>query len=304
LNKRKQWWELDPEWTLFIGDIPDGLLSREQEIVLFKRIEAGRAAASALAKKEDVPPGEQATLTCSVNLGRAAQKEVIERNIRLVISIAKKYCKGNVDLWDLIQEGNLGLMKAVEKFDLERGYKFSTYATWWIRQAVTRANADQGHTIRLPVHVSEQAATIWKAKERLRIESGEIPDNEQIGQAVGQSAEKVQFIMDVMRSVSSLDEPVNGNGKLKGHYVPDESGGQDPEGAARQALIVTALDAALSTLSSREERILRLRFWGGLTLEEVGTKFGLTRERIRQIEGQALRKLRHPTRSRLLRGLV
>lgn len=300
---RKQWWEIDPDWKLFINDIPDGLLSRQQEISLFRRIEAGRAAASAL---EGAPLEEREALTRSVEEGRAAWKKVVRHNVRLVISIAKKHCKGNVELWDLIQEGSIGLMKAVDKFDIKRGYRFSTYAFGWIRQAITRANAEQGRTIRLPVHVSDQARVIWKTEERLRVENGggQQPDNKQIGVEVGQSAEKVQFIIDSMRSVASLDEPINGNGKLKGHYVPDESGGQDPEGAAGQALLAAGIKAALSTLTAREERILRMRFWDGLTLEEVGKKFRLTRERIRQIEKDALQKLRHPQRTRLLRDLL
>lgn len=298
---RKQWWELDPDWGAFINEIPDSLLSRAQEMVLFKRIEAGRAAASALA---DAPLEEREALTRSVSAGQAAWEEVVNKNIRLAIFIAAKHFKGDVELYDLIQEGCVGLIKAVEKFEVERGYKFSTYAYNWIRQAVTRANADQGRTIRLPVHVGDQATAIWKAIEKVKVESGDKPDNEQIGEMVGQSAKKVKFIISSMRSVASLDEEINGNGKLRGHYIPDESGGQDPESEAGQALKATAIDEALATLSCREERILRLRFWGGLTLEEVGEKFKLTRERIRQIEKEALRKLRQSFRSDPLRGLV
>ncbi len=298
---RKQWWELDPDWGAFINEIPNSLLSRKQEVVLFKRIEAGRAAASALA---DAPLEEREALTRSVSAGQAAQKEMIRHNVRLVINIAKKHYRGDVELRDLVQEGCIGLMKAVEKFEIKRGYRFSTYAFNWIRQAVTRANAEHGRTIRLPVHVGDQATAIWKAMERVRVKSGVSPDNEQIGEVVGQSAEKVQFIISSMRPLSSLDEPINGNGKLRGNYIPDESGGQDPESMAGQALKATAIDAALETLLPREERILRLRFWGGLTLEEVGAMFGLTRERIRQIEKEALQKLRHPLRSEPLRGLV
>ena len=262
-----------------IGRVP--LLSADEEIALAKRMEAG---------------------------DEKAQKELAEANLRLVVSIAKRYVGRGMLFLDLIQEGNLGLIKAVEKFDYNKGYKFSTYATWWIRQAITRAIADQARTIRIPVHMVETINKLIRVSRQLLQQLGREPSPEEIAEAMEISVERVREIMKIAQEPVSLETPI---GEEEDSHLGDFIEDQDapaPAEAASFMLLKEQLEEVLDTLTEREERVLRLRF--GLddgrarTLEEVGQNFGVTRERIRQIEAKALRKLRHPSRSRKLNDFL
>ena len=240
--------------------------------------------------------------------GQAAQEHLIKANSRLVVSVAKKYVGRGVPFLDLIQEGNIGLIRAVKKFDYRRGYKFSTYATWWIRQAVTRAIADQGRTIRVPVHMYEQINRLTRTSRQLVQELGRDPTTEEIAGELGVSPRKVEHIMRVSQRPLSLEMPVGEEeDSYLGDFIEDEDAAA-PSEAAGQQLLREVIDEIFQSLTPREVRILQLRF--GLvdgycyTLEEVGKKFGVTRERIRQIEAQALSRLRHPSRSRKLRDYL
>jgi RNA polymerase primary sigma factor len=248
------------------------------------------------------------TLQASVQDARGARDHLIKANTRLVVSIAKKYMARGVPFLDLIQEGNLGLMKAVEKFDYRRGFRFSTYATWWIRQTITRSIADQGRTIRVPVHMSDRIRRLYRVARELEQDLGRKPTPEEIAQRMELDPRKVQWMMRVSWRPLSLESPVGEEEDSElGSFVEDETT-PTPTQSAYQNLLRDKIEEVLSSLSPREARILRLRF--GLhngrsyTLEEVGQKFGLTRERIRQIEGKALRRLRHPRRSRQLRDYL
>jgi RNA polymerase primary sigma factor len=253
----------------------------------------------------DVRTAAEAEMDQIIRTGRVSARQLIEANLRLVVSVAKKYLGRGLSLLDLIQEGNAGLMHAVEKFDYRRGYKFSTYATWWIRQAVSRAIADQARTIRIPVHMVETMGKVARASRRLVQEYGRDPTNAEIGHDVDLPAERVAEVLKLGQEPVSLETPVGTEEESHlGDFLEDEQA-VSPADAAMQRLLHEHIRQALDTLSERERNLLVLRF--GLedgrsrTLEEVGREFGVTRERVRQIEAKALRKLRHPSRSKRLR---
>ncbi|MBI4593614.1 MAG: sigma-70 family RNA polymerase sigma factor, partial [Candidatus Rokubacteria bacterium] len=237
---------------------------------------------------------------------RQAKKELMEANLRLVVSVAKRYLGSDLSLLDLIQEGNLGLMKAVDRFQYRRGFKFSTYATWWIRQAITRAIADHSRTIRIPVHMVETLNRISRATRTLVNELGREPTPEELAQHTGVPAKKVRLILESSRKPLSLETPIGEDSEL-GDFLEDKSAGS-PHDPLLSHDLTMQVERALATLSPKEKEILRLRFGigeeGEHTLEEVGRRFAVTRERIRQIEAKALRKLRHPLRGRHLKAFV
>lgn len=262
-----------------IGRVP--LLTSEEEIELAKKIQEG---------------------------DKEAKKRLAEANLRLVVSIAKRYGGRGMSFLDLIQEGNLGLIKAVEKFDCTKGFKFSTYATWWIRQSITRAIADQARTIRIPVHMVETITKVKKASSSLLHQNGRDPTAEEIAEELDMPVDKVREIMRIAQDPVSLETPIGEEEDSHlGDYIPDDNA-PEPTEAASQVLLKEQIDQVLGTLTEREEKVLRLRF--GLedgrsrTLEEVGQMFNVTRERIRQIEAKALRKLRHPNRSNKVKDFI
>jgi RNA polymerase primary sigma factor len=288
-----------------IGQYP--LLTDVNEVELAKAYEAGQDAAAQLATKKRLGPKKVAELQKIEQAGLAAKRRFIQSNLRLVVSIAKRYSAAGLPLLDLIQEGNLGLMRAVEKFDYRRGFKFSTYATWWIRQAITRAIADKARTIRIPVHMVETLYRVRKVQSELIEQMGREATIDEIAVAAEMTPEKVREAFRVLPEPVSIHEPVGDEDAELGDFIQDDDA-EGPFEAAALALRQEDLWSMLGTLSDREKKVLALRF--GLvtgeprTLEEVGREFMLTRERIRQIEAKALSKLRHPSSPGKLRDMV
>jgi len=282
------------------------LLSGKEEHDLAIRISDGRAAQGDLLRTARRKRSLEADrLEALIQDGLQARDHIIKANTRLVVSVAKKYIGRGVPFLDLIQEGNLGLMKAVEKFDINRGFRFSTYATWWIRQMITRAIADQARTIRLPVHMNDHIRHVYKATHELEQRLGRVPTQLELAAELGLEPRRLELILKASRIPLSLDTPIGEDEDSDlGSFIEDEFS-PTPMQSAYDAMLKEKVSEILESLSPREARILRLRF--GLddgnpyTLEEVGEKFGLTRERIRQIEGKALRRLRHPLRARQLK---
>jgi RNA polymerase primary sigma factor len=291
------------------------LLNITEEVQLAKRIERGWEAIRqlrALRKQKasgttTVSAQKRAALEQRIVDGRLAREHLIKANTRLVVSVAKRYMGRGVPFLDLIQEGNLGLMKAVEKFDYHRGFRFSTYATWWIRQTISRSIADQSRTIRVPVHMTDRIQRLYRAAHTIEQRTGHAPTSEEIGAELGIEERKVDWMLQVSWRPVSLENPVGDEDEEMITFVEDTKT-PTPTESANERLLRETVEEVLGTLSPREARVLRMRF--GLsgerpyTLEEVGQKFGLTRERIRQIEGRALRRLRHPRRARQLRDYV
>jgi len=282
------------------------LLKADEEFQLAIRIEDGRTAKTELLRTAGRSrTRERARLEALVQDGLQARDHLIKANTRLVVSVAKKYMSRGVPFLDLIQEGNLGLMKAVEKYDVHRGFRFSTYATWWIRQTISRSIADQARTIRVPVHMNDRIRRVYKATHELEQRLGRIPSPEELASAMGLDPERVRWMMQVSWTPLSLESPVGDDEESElGMFIEDEQT-PSPVQCLYESMLREKIDEVLGSLTPREARVLRLRF--GLdtgiayTLEEVGEKFGLTRERIRQIEGKALRRLRHPRRARQLK---
>jgi RNA polymerase primary sigma factor len=283
------------------------LLSLEEELGLAKRIARARQARRELLR---IIPGERDPENCRelealVQDGRLAREALIKANTRLVVSVARRYLGRGVPFLDLIQEGNLGLMKAVVKYEYQRGFRFSTYATWWIRQGIVRAVADQGRTIRVPVHMVDRLRMVHKASLELEQKFGRAPTAQELAEQLDLDRSKLNWLLQVTQQPVSLESPVNGEDDAElGMYVEDVTS-PSPAQITYENMLRERMDEVLATLTPREARILRLRFGLGqdrsYTLEEVGQKFGLTRERIRQIESKALRRLRQPSRARLLR---
>jgi RNA polymerase primary sigma factor len=289
-----------------IGRVP--LLTAAEEVDLAKRVEAGLFASEKLATQRNLAAGLHRDLELIERDGQLAKKRLIEANLRLVVSIAKRYVGRGMLFLDLIQEGNLGLIRAVEKFDYTKGYKFSTYATWWIRQAITRAIADQARTIRIPVHMVETINKLVRIQRQLLQDLGREPTPEEIGVEMELPPERVREILKLSQEPVSLETPIGEEEDSNlGDFIED-SDAVVPIDAASFILLQEQLDSILHTLSEREKKVIQLRF--GLTdghprtLEEVGKEFGVTRERIRQIESKTLSKLRHPSRSQKLRDYL
>ncbi len=289
-----------------VSTIP--LLTAREEVQLAQRLERGCQAREKLSTDNGYDPLEKRLLEQQIEDGEAARHHLICANSRLVISLAKKYMGQGVPLLDLIQEGNLGLMRAVEKFDYRRGYKFSTYATWWIRQSITRAVADQGRTIRVPVHMSDRIRRLYRASHQLEQQLGRSPTPEEIAGEVDLPTPKVRWMLRVSQRPLSLEKPVGEESDSElGDFIEDQEI-PAPTELTLQHMLREEIESILTALTPREARVLKLRF--GLidgrsyTLKEVGEKFGVTRERIRQIEVEALRRLRHPNRIGRLRDYL
>lgn len=289
-----------------IGNVP--LLTGPQEVDLAKKIESGERAMELADKNSSLAAEERRTLKVRIRRGREAKRKLVEANLRLVVSIAKRYVGRGMLFLDLIQEGNLGLIRAVEKFDYHKGYKFSTYATWWIRQAITRAIADQARTIRIPVHMVETINKLIRVQRELLQNLGREPKPEEIAARMELTPEKVREILKISQEPVSLETPIGEEEDSQlGDFIEDQEA-EVPADAASFSLLQEQLRSVLDSLSERERRVIELRY--GLidghprTLEEVGRVFGVTRERIRQIESKTLSKLRHPTRSNRLKDYL
>jgi RNA polymerase primary sigma factor len=302
LSKRAPTSDLVRIYLREIGRVP--LLTAEDEVELAKSIEAGLFAQEKLARAAILSRAQRLDLELLARHGGRAKQRLIEANLRLVVSIAKRYVGRGMLFLDLIQEGNLGLIRAVEKFDYAKGYKFSTYATWWIRQAITRAIADQARTIRIPVHMVETINKLVRVQRQMHQDLGREPLPEEIGAEMGLPPERVVEIQRIAQEPVSLQSPIGEEDSDLGDFIEDADA-VVPIEAAAFILLQDQLEDILGTLSDREQRIIQLRF--GLsdghprTLEEVGREFGVTRERIRQIESKTLAKLRHPSRAQTLR---
>ncbi len=287
------------------GRVP--LLTREEEVELAKQMERGLEARQQLSQNGHDRETRK-RLERSIERGEEARRHLIQANTRLVVSIAKKHRGHGVPFLDLIQEGNLGLIRAADKFDYRRGTKFSTYATWWIRQSVGRALSEQGRAIRLPIHLGDRIRKMYQTAQRMEQEQGRNPTPQEIAEEMDLDPSKVEWMMNVSQRPLHLERPVGENGDAElGQFIEDEET-PAPSDIASQHLLAEKMEALLSTLTPRQARVLRLRF--GLQngyshkLEEIAQRFGLTRERIRQIEQEALNRLRHPRRSRQLRDYL
>ena len=301
---------IDDHVKMYLKEIGKvNLLTPEEELSLAKRMADGETAKEQIEEiGENIDEDSKKQIDLLIADGEKAKKSLAEANLRLVVSIAKRYVGRGMLFLDLIQEGNLGLIKAVDKFDYTKGYKFSTYATWWIRQAITRAIADQARTIRIPVHMVETINKLVRVSRQLVQELGREPTPEELAKELNMPVDKVREISKISQEPVSLETPIGEEEDSHlGDFIPDEDA-PAPSEAASFVLLKEQLGAVLETLSEREAKVLRLRF--GLddgrarTLEEVGKEFDVTRERIRQIEAKALRKLRHPSRSKKLKDLL
>jgi RNA polymerase primary sigma factor len=294
---------------LYLQEIGEtDLLTMAEEVWLAKRMERGLAAEERLTTDLDLSPEDREELEYDRKDGEDAREHLIRANLRLVVSVAKKYVGRGLSFLDLIQEGNIGLMKATDKFDYMRGYKFSTYATWWIRQAITRAIADQARTIRIPVHMIETMSKLRNVSKKLLQTLGREPTIEETAQEANISVEETRRVLKISRHPISLDRPVGeSEDSYFGDFIEDDTA-ESPVHAAAGEMLKEKIDQVLKTLTYREREIIKLRYGLGdgytYTLEEVGRIFKVTRERVRQIEAKAVRKLQHPVRSRQLEGFL